>query len=36
MYERDFALREKRSFPLRISSVYVTKSTGNHGFGHIY
>ena len=26
----------KWSFPLRISSVNVTKSTGNCGFGHIY
>ena len=26
----------KRSFPLTISSVNVTKSAGNCGFGHIY
>ena len=27
---------QKWSFPLRISSVNVTKSTGNCRFGHIY
>ena len=27
---------QKMKFPLRISSVNVTKSTGNCGFGHIY
>ena len=27
---------QKWSFPLRISSVSVTKSAGNCGFGHIY
>ena len=30
------ALHKKRSFPLKISSVYVTKSTENCGFCHIY
>ena len=30
------ALHKKWSFPLRISSVNVTKSAGNCGFGHIY
>ena len=29
-------LHKKISFPLRISSVNVTKSAGNCGFGHIY
>ena len=29
-------LHIKGSFPLSISSVNVTKSTGNCGFGHIY
>ena len=29
-------LHKKWSFPLRISSVNVTKSAGNCGFGHIY
>ena len=29
-------LHKKQSFPLRISSVHVTKSAGNCGFGHIY
>ena len=29
-------LHKKRSFPLRISSVNVTKYAGNFGFGHIY
>ena len=29
-------LHKKWSFPLRISSVNVTKSAGNWGFGHIY
>ena len=27
---------KKRNFPLRISSVNVTKSAGNYGFSHIY
>ena len=27
---------QKRNFPLRISSVNVTKSAGNYGFSHIY
>ena len=27
---------KKWSYPLRTSSVNVTKSTGNFGFGHIY
>ena len=30
------ALHRKWSFPLRISSVNVTKSAGSCGFGHIY
>ena len=30
------SLHKKSSFPLRISSVNVTKSAGNCGFGHIY
>ena len=30
------ALHKKRSFPLRISSVNVTKSAASDGFGHIY
>ena len=30
------SLHKKWSFPLRISSVNVTKSTENSGFGHIY
>ena len=29
-------LVQKLSFPLKISSVNVTKSAGNCGFGHIY
>ena len=29
-------LQKKRSFPLRISSVNVTQSAGNCGFGYIY
>ena len=29
-------LHKKWGFPLRIFSVYVTKSAGNCGFGHIY
>ena len=29
-----FSLHKKLSFPLRISSVNMTKSTGNCGFGH--
>ena len=29
-------MQNKRNFPLRISLVNVTKSTGNWGFGHIY
>ena len=31
----DKPLHKKWSFPLRISSINVTKSTGNCGFGHI-
>ena len=31
-----YTLHKKRSFPLRISSVNVTKSTGNCRFGQIY
>ena len=30
------SLHKKPRFPLRISSVNVTKSAGNCGFGHIY
>ena len=30
------ALDKKSSFPLRISSINVTKFTGNRGFDHIY
>ena len=30
------ALHKNWSFPLRISSINVTKSVGNWGFGHIY
>ena len=30
------SLHKKWSFPLKISSVNVTKSAGNCGFGHIY
>ena len=29
-------LKKTGGFPLRISSVNVTKSAGNCGFGHIY
>ena len=32
----DFMSPHKKSLPLRISLVYVTKSAGNCGFGHIY
>ena len=32
----EFALHKKSSFTWRISSVNVTKSAGNCGFGHIY
>ena len=32
----DLSLHKKWSFPLRISTVNVTKSAGNCGFGHIY
>ena len=32
----DVALHKKWSFPLRISSVNVTKSEISYGFGHIY
>ena len=31
-----YTLHKKRSFPFKISSVNVTKSTGNCRFGHIY
>ena len=33
---RQVTLHKKLSFALRISSVNVTKSAGNCGFGHIY
>ena len=33
---RLWTLHKKWSFPLNISSVNVTKSAGNYGFGHIY
>ena len=41
MYQRythdpTFTLHKKWSFPLRISSVNVTKFAGNYRFGHIY
>ena len=29
-------LNEKLSFPVRISSVNMTKSAGNYGFGYIH
>ena len=32
----DMSLHKKWSFPLSISSVNVTKSAANCGFGHIY
>ena len=32
---QNYILHKKWSFPLRISSVNVTKSAGNCGFGHI-
>ena len=32
----EIALHKKWSFPLKISSVNVTKSPENRGFGHIY
>ena len=35
-YSQLLPLHKKWSFPLRISSVNVTKSAGNCGFGHIY
>ena len=35
-YFARFTLHKKWIFPLRISSVNVTKSTGNCGFGHIF
>ena len=35
-YSSQEALHKKRSFPLKISSVNVSKSSGNYGFGHIY
>ena len=31
-----YTIQKKWSFPSRISSVNVTKSTGNCGFSHIY
>ena len=34
--KKDYTLHKKWSFPLRISSVNVTKSAGNCEFGHIY
>ena len=34
--EIDLSLNKKWSFPLRISSLTVTKSTDSFGFGHIY
>ena len=33
---KGFSLHEKQSFPLKISSLNVTKSAENCGFGHIY
>ena len=35
-FNSSVALRKKWSFPLTISSVNVTKSAGNYGFGHIF
>ena len=35
-FQSHFSLHKKWSFPLRISSVNVTKSGGNWGSGHIY
>ena len=35
-YKNHVTLNKKWSFPLRISSVNVTKSAGSCGFGHIY
>ena len=32
----NYALHKKRFFPLRISSVNVTKFAGNCEYGHIY
>ena len=34
--KQEVLLHKKWNFPLRISSVNVTKSAGNCGFGHIY
>ena len=34
--KKKYPLHKKRSFPLRVSSVNVTKSTVFCGFGHIY
>ena len=34
-YKKIVALHKKLSFPLKISSVNVTQSAGNCGFGHI-
>ena len=37
LYEKHYlSLQKKRSFPLKISSVNMTKSARNCGFGHIY
>ena len=33
---KSLTVTAQKSFPLRISSVNVTKSAGNCGFGHIY
>ena len=33
---KHYSCKKKRSFPLRISSVNVTKSAENCKFGHIY
>ena len=35
-WKRTLTLLKKWSLPLRVSTVNVTKSTGNCGFGHIY
>ena len=35
-YFQEKALHKKRCFPLKISSVNMTKSAGNCGFGQIY
>ena len=36
VFNSSLPLYKKKSFPLRISSVNVTRSTTNCGFGHIF